>query len=215
MGTGAAFGLFAPGAALAAARSTVGTLPDTRTSALRFDGVVRNFNFRLEDRWGWTSAVSMIFAYYGYRVSQRAIVEKAYDGSFDLSGDDFTQNAQLLNRPWLDETGKAFESQIKPLFAVTPYAEGVAEAEMVAALGRNQPVLLCDSKHAMVLTELTYENGPGTPRITRAVVADTWPDKRRFYALDPRGITAPPAGRLNYAAVVQVYATGTGTPMGR
>ncbi|HEY1631204.1 MAG TPA: hypothetical protein VGF56_07800 [Rhizomicrobium sp.] len=177
------------------------------TSALAFDGVLRNFDFQRSDRWGWATAISLIFAYYGYRVSQDAIIDKAYDGMFDLSGD-YVQNARQLNRPWVDENGHAFTSLLKPLFAVTPYAQNTAQAEMVAALDRGQPVLLCDNRHAMVLTSLSYASAAAAPEIRRALVVDPWPDNDRIHELDTAQLTAPPAGKLNFAAVVQVYASG-------
>jgi hypothetical protein len=204
---GAAFGLVAPATALAAGKCVSVAYGGVCTSALQFDHIVRNFDYQKQDRWGWAAAISMIFAFYGYRVSQDTIIEKAYDGSFDLT-DDYVQNARQLNRPWVDETGRPFLSEIKPLFAVTPYAQNTAQAAMVAALDRGQPVLLCDSRHAMVLTSLSYASAASAPEIRRAVVADPWPDNDHVHTLDPKDLTAPPAGHLNFAAVVQVYATG-------
>jgi hypothetical protein len=205
LGTGAALGLLAPTSALAAGKCVSVAYGGMCTSSLAFDRIVRNFPYEQQDRWCWAAAVSMIFQFYGYAVGQDKIVERAYGGSFDLSGD-FVENARLLNRPWVDERGRNFVSQVKTLFAVTPYAENTASAEMVAALDRGQPVLLCDARHAMVLTSLTYANDPAAPQVKRAVVADPWPDREHLYALNPDELTAPPAGRLHLAAVVEVYA---------
>jgi Peptidase_C39 like family len=205
LGTGAALGLLAPTGVLAAGKCVSVAYGGMCTSSLAFDTIVRNFPYEQQDRWCWAAAVSMIFQFYGYHVGQDKIVERAYGGSFDLSGD-FVENARLLNRPWVDDRGRNFVSQIKPLFAVTPYAENTATAEMISALDRGQPVLLCDAHHAMVLTSLTYANDPMSPQVKRAVVADPWPDREHLYALKPDALTAPPAGRLHLAAVVEVYA---------
>jgi hypothetical protein len=212
LGTGAALGLVAagPARALAAGKCVSVAYGGVCTSSLAFDAVLRNFAFDQQDRWCWSAAVSMIFAFYGYRVSQKAIVDRAYDGNFDLTGD-FVQDARQLNRPWVDERGRVFECAITPLFAVAPYAENEATREMIASLDRGQPVLLCDSHHAMVLTSLSYVSDPAAPRVTRALVADPWPDADpHFHPLEPRDLTAPPVGRLHLAAVVQVYAANGG-----
>jgi hypothetical protein len=208
LGTGTAFGLMAPGAALAAGKCVSVAYGGVCTSALRFDAIARNFDYENQDRWGWSTAISMIFAFYGYRVGPQKIVDKAYDGNFSLGGD-FVENARQLNRPWIDDDGKAFLSEIKPLFAVAPNAQLTAQAAMVSALDHGQPVLLCDARHAMVLTSLSYANAPSAPIIQRAVVADPWPDNEHIHVLEPVDLTAPPVGRLRLAAIVQVYATGT------
>jgi Papain-like cysteine protease AvrRpt2 len=212
LGTGAALGLAAalPVRAHAAGKCVSVAYGGVCTSALSFDAVVRDFAFDQQDRWCWSAAVSMIFAFYGYRVSQRTIVERAYDGSFDLSGD-FVEDSRQLNRPWIDERGRVFECTAKPLFAVAPYAENAATREMIAGLDRGQPVLLCDARHAMVLTSLSYVNDPASPQIRHALVADPWPGADpHIHALEPQDLTAPPAGRLHLAAVVQVYAANGG-----
>lgn len=205
---GGALGLLAaPQAALATGKCVSVAYGGVCTTAVRFDHVVRTFDFQRTDRWGWAAAVAMIFSYYGYNVPQQKIVDRAYDGSFDLSGD-FVENARQLNRPWVDESGKQFDCTLRPLFAVTPYAEGVAIGQMIAALDAGQPVLLCDAHHAMVLTSLTYSNDPVSPLIKHAVVADAWPDHDHVHELDPADLTAPPVGRLHLAAIVQVYPGG-------
>jgi len=204
---GTALGLLAPAHAFATGRCVSVAYGGVCTSALAFNTVLRNFDFQHSDRWGWATAISLIFAYYGYRVSPEAIIDKAYDGMFDLTGD-YVQNARQLNRPWVDEIGRTFVSQMKPLFAVTPYAQNTAQAEMVAALDRGQPVLICDNRHAMVLTSISYASAPSAPEIRRALVVDPWPDNDRVHELDVAQLTAPPAGKLNFAAIVQVYATG-------
>jgi hypothetical protein len=214
LGAGAALGLLARTQALAAGRCVSVAYGGMCTSQLAFDRVTREFDYQQQDRWCWAAAISMIFAFYGYRVSQDTIIERAYDGHFGLTGD-FVENARQLNRPWSDERGKVFDCQIKPLFAVTPYAQNAASAEMIAALDRGHPVLLCDERHAMVLTSLTYANAPAMPQVTRAVVVDPWPDRDpHVHALDPDDLTAPPSGRLHLAAVVEVYATGSGDKKG-
>jgi hypothetical protein len=212
LGTSAAFGLAAatPLPALASGKCVSVAYGGSCTSSLSFDSVLRNFTFEQQDRWCWAAAVSLIFAFYGYRVSQEAIIERAYDGSFDLTGD-FVENARQLNRPWADDRGRIFESSVTPLFAVAPYAENAANAEMISALDHGQPVLLCDARHAMVLTAMSYVNNPAAPQVTRATVIDPWPDRDpHVYALAPEDLTAPPAGRLHLAAVVRVYATNGG-----
>jgi hypothetical protein len=212
LGSGAALGLAAaaPVRALASGKCVSVAYGGVCTSALAFDSIVRNFAFDQQDRWCWSAAVSMIFAFYGYHVSQSTIVERAYDGSFDLTGD-FVQDARQLNRPWVDERGRVFECTVKPLFAVAPDAENGATREMISALDRGQPVLLCDARHAMVLTSLSYASGPGVPVIQRALVADPWPGADpHIHPLEPRDLTAPPEGRLHLAAIVQVYAANGG-----
>jgi len=212
--TGAAFGLATagPGRALASGKCVSVAYGGVCTSSLAFDAVVRDFAFDRQDRWCWSAAVSMIFAFYGYRVGQSAIVSRAYDGNFDLTGD-FVQDARQLNRPWVDEHGRVFECAVKPLFEVASNAENGATREMIAGLDRGQPVLLCDAQHAMVLTSLSYVNNPAAPAVTRALVADPWPGADpHIHTLEPRDLTAPPIGRLHLAAVVEVYAANNGNP---
>ncbi|HTQ15028.1 MAG TPA: hypothetical protein VMH86_14220 [Rhizomicrobium sp.] len=205
---GGALGLMAPASALAAGKCVSVAYGGVCTTALRFDAALRSFDFDRYDRWGWTSAVSLIFAYYGYRVAPETIVDKAYDGTFGLTGD-FVENARQLNRPWVDETGKAFECVVRPIFAMTPYAQNVAIGEMIGSIDRGQPVLLCDLRHAMVLTSVTYRNDPVSPQVKRAEVVDAWQDNEHVHVLDAADLTAPPDGRLHLAASVAVYEAGT------
>ncbi|MGH6870863.1 MAG: hypothetical protein ACREHE_05085 [Rhizomicrobium sp.] len=200
----AAAGLMAPASALAAGKCVSVAYGGVCTTSLRFDAVVRNFDFDRYDRWGWTSAISLIFAYYGHPIAAQTIVDRAYGGSFGLTGD-FVENARQLNRPWVDESGRAFDCEIKPLFAVTPYAERIAIGQMIDALDRGQPVLLCDRQHTMVLTALTYASDPVSPIVKQATVVDAWQDNEHVHTLDAADLTAPPIGRLHLAAVVQVY----------
>ncbi|HXM00215.1 MAG TPA: papain-like cysteine protease family protein [Rhizomicrobium sp.] len=212
LGSAAGLGLAAaaPGRALAVGKCVSVAYGGMCTSALSFDKALRNFAYDQQDRWCWSAAVSMIFAFYGYKVGQSTIVERAYDGKFDLTGD-FVEDARQLNRPWVDENGKTFNCLIKPLFAVAPYAENQANRQMIDALDQGQPVLLCDAHHAMVLTAITYVDDPSAPIVKRAIVADPWPDADpHVYALAPEDLTAPPAGRLHLAAVVQCYAANNG-----
>lgn len=210
--SGIALGLAAagPGPALASGKCVSVAYGGVCTSALSFDAVLRNFDFDRQDQWCWSAAISMIFAFYGYKVSQQTILDRAYGGNFDLSGD-FVQDARQLNRPWVDEQGKIFNCLVKPLFAVAPYAENQSTRQMISALDQGQPVLLCDARQAMVLTSMTYVSDPVAPAIKRALVADPWPDADpHVRALAPEDLSAPPAGRLHLAAVVQAFAANGG-----
>ncbi|HEY2071779.1 MAG TPA: hypothetical protein VGG48_19620 [Rhizomicrobium sp.] len=204
---GAALSLLESGArpAFAAGKCVSVAYGGMCTSEIAFARVVREFDYsQQQDRWGWAAAISMIFAFYGFKIGQEAIVDHAYGSSFDLTGD-FVENTHMLNRPWVDEKGRQFDCQVRPLFAVAPDAQNTATAAMIAALDRGQPVLLCDAHHAMVLTSLTYASDPIAPRVSRAVVADPWPDHDHVHTLEPVDLTAPPVGRLHLAAVVEVF----------
>src|ERR1700689_3089442 len=136
LASGTAISLAAAGPAAAAGKCVSVAYGGMCTSELpAFARIARNFPYEQQDRWCWAAAMSMIFAYYGYKLGQEAIIARAYNGSFDLSGD-FVDNARLLNRPWVDENGRAFDSTLHTLFAVTDDAQTVATGAMIAALDR-------------------------------------------------------------------------------
>jgi hypothetical protein len=82
------------------------------------------------------------------------------------------QILESLNRPWTDESGRAF--------TVTGSAFGANPLTASQDLANDIPLLIGSLGHAMVLTSLTYlRDAYGRGEVTLAVVRDPWPGRGR------------------------------------
>jgi hypothetical protein len=63
--------------------------------------------FQQMPEWRWAASISMVFRYYGFRVSQQRIVQETWGAIANLPGAP-GQILSDLNRPWKDDDNKRF-----------------------------------------------------------------------------------------------------------
>lgn len=113
----------------------------------------------------------MVFRYYGYRVTQRRIVEETWGNIVNLPGrpDQILAN---LNRDWEDDRGKSF--------SVSGDSYSVNLATAASDLANDMPLIIGTMGHAVVLTSLDYWlDMYGRFQINAAIVRDPWPGRGR------------------------------------
>jgi hypothetical protein len=117
----------------------------------------------------------MIFAYYGFEISQEQIVAQTWGRVVNMPG----QPGQILgnlNRWWIDRSGKRLSVQ-----GTTFQANPRTAAQDLAA---DHPLIIGTRGHAMVLTDLTYLHDQyGRGEVTAPVVRDPWPARAGRRAL--------------------------------
>jgi hypothetical protein len=120
-------------------------------------------------KWCWAACIEMVFAYYGYNVSQSRIVRETWGTILDKPVHE-RQLIDDLNRGWMDEHGRHFRSSAD--FFDKP-AAGVSD------LRKNRPLILGTRGHTVVLTAITLETDEftGQWRIVEAAVSDPWPGR--------------------------------------
>ncbi len=124
-----------------------------------------------QSQWCWAACISMVFRYYGFRVSQARIVKETWGGIVNLPGSP-GQILANLNRPWIDDRGRRFR------VAGDVYSANPATA--AHDLAEDMPLIIGTQGHAMVLTSLTYlRNQWGAVDVKAAVVRDPWPGRGR------------------------------------
>lgn len=154
-----------------------------------------------KSQWCWAASIAMLFAHYGHDVSQEGIVRRHFGDAVDraVSGGEITS---LLDSAWRDGKGRPFATNA--VVAQSPdMRPGPAHQIMVSELGRQHPLLIGVSDHAMVLVRIEYDRlpGDGAIRITGGTVIDPVPGRglRRLLAHE---------ARLSYVAAVRVSDPG-------
>jgi hypothetical protein len=149
-------------------------------------------SYQQRNEWCWAACISMVFAYYGHRVSQQRIVKEVWGQVVNMPGLP-GQILSDLNRAWDDDGGKRFTSRGDSLSANAFNA--------VKDLENDQPLIIGAMGHAMVLTALTGDSNAqtGAWQIVEAVVRDPWPGN------GGRRLLSPAEWRqINFAARIRV-----------
>lgn len=149
-------------------------------------------SYQQRNEWCWAACISMVFAYYGHRVSQQRIVKEVWGQVVNMPGLP-GQILSDLNRAWKDDGGGSFASRGDSLSANAFNA--------VKDLENDQPLIIGAMGHAMVLTALTGDINAqsGAWQIVEAVVRDPWPGR------GGRRVLSPVEWRnINFAARIRV-----------
>jgi hypothetical protein len=148
----------------------------------------------------------MIFGFYRHPLSQIAIVAATYGNVVCLPANSSTTIGRDLSRPWRDDNGLVFSSQV---VAAYDFFNGFntfpGNSAIISALRANNPMLYCNKSHAMVLHSVNYLDTPNGPNITRADVIDPWPFSQRSHQLSQAELfRADFGGEMTFLAQVQV-----------
>lgn len=136
-------------------------------------------------QWCWAAAIEIILRYYGVRISQEAIVHRAYgiDPTGRLPNREGTYEAMAKN---LNNWGIDFEGQfyiVRASFHWGPPSEKL----LIRELSHQHPVLLSYisrtfprlAGHAVVCTGLAVRISPSNQyEIATVVVRDPWPSRK-------------------------------------
>jgi hypothetical protein len=126
--------------------------------------------------WCWAASIAMIYAHYGYRITQGEIVAirapMAHEQSAGASGETITQ---LLSRAWVTRDNTTFESSAVAADRNANRFELTNEAAL-EELAQGRPLLVGANGHAMVLVALHFQRtAQGRVRIDGGTVIDPEP----------------------------------------
>jgi hypothetical protein len=143
-------------------------------------------------QWCWAACLEMVFRYYGFAVPQARIVRDTWGAIVNLPAAP-VQILANLNRPWIDDTGRAF--------GVAGDAFSANPVTAAHDLAQDMPLIIGTTGHAMVLTAVTYlRDVYGNGEVKAAVVRDPWPGRGR------RVLTAREWYATSFLARIRVFA---------
>lgn len=127
-------------------------------------------------QWCWAACVSAIFAFHGFEVDQRLIVQATYGQAVNLPAHG-PQIAAASSRDWTTDSGRRFSASCEVLWdSQFHVGRPTAVADAAQELAQDRPLIIGTGGHAMVLTAMTYlRDGYGRGQPRAAVVRDPWP----------------------------------------
>lgn len=118
----------------------------------KLDGSVSFVQGQHDTKWCWAATIEMLFKYYGYIVTQEAIVHHTY-GRLVNKGGTILDMIRMLNGQWTDKFGRKFRVVCEAIPA------RLAEREAFKDLEKDFPVILTwlnpgTAGHAVLLTSM-------------------------------------------------------------
>lgn len=153
-----------------------------------------------EDEWCWAASISNVFAYYGHPVSQQRVVQRLFGAVVDMPAPSARQIAALLDVDWVDDGGRPFHSKLTAAFDVMAGVNALNNMTMIQNLQANRPLIVCNTHHCMVITEITYTQF----QVLSVGVFDPWPYGPETHSLSSAEMVPAPAGQLMFVGAVTV-----------
>jgi hypothetical protein len=146
----------------------------------------------------------MVFDLYGHSTDQQRIASTLYGTPPPCRPGDPRGILALLNRDWSDDSGNRFTCETTSLFDYFAGVDNMTPQRIVESLDGGDPLLLCTTEHAMVLTEIKYFNTPLGPLIREMGVADPWPGNGLRSLTPAEGTKIYAGGQLTILAGVDI-----------
>lgn len=157
-------------------------------------------------QWCWAASIAMIFASHGHTIKQEKIVAATFGGLVCAPSGNPITIARDLSREWTDDNGDKFESRVIAAYDAWNRINTLNNSVIVDQLTDDNPLLYCNTHHAMVNVAVDYvENQWGPPNVLAAGVLDPWPLSPGFHPLQPAELApAHVGGQLTFLAAVEV-----------
>jgi hypothetical protein len=139
--------------------------------------VIQRYDDQDLNQWCWAATISMVFAQYGYHVSQDRIVKDVYGSVVNMPALSGSVISKELSHSWTDDNGKKFNIAVVGLYDFDAGQLGITNAQIVGALKDGRPLVYGNQTHAMMLFSVAYAKTPMGPNIYNAGFADPWPGK--------------------------------------
>ncbi|VVP24535.1 hypothetical protein PS862_04031 [Pseudomonas fluorescens] len=136
-------------------------------------------------QWCWAASIQMIFSYYGYYVSQQAIVLQVYGTISNIPALSGSVVSQALTRRWIDQNGNRFDVRLIAAYDADAGVNAINNQLILQSLAQERPLVFGNLSHAMVLTAAAFQNTPMGPQIFNLGFMDPWPGN------GIRGLTDP------------------------
>lgn len=155
--------------------------------------------------WCWAASIAMIFGMWGHSVDQKTIVSQAFGNLPCAPAPSGLAIAQNLSRPWIDQGGAPFNSQISAAYDFTAGVNFISNAFIVNELMNDRPIIYANKHHAMVLVMMEYYDTPNGPVPISTGVLDPWPGSPDYHPLSPAEMTvANLGGEMTFLAAVNI-----------
>ncbi|WP_312403737.1 papain-like cysteine protease family protein [Rhizobium sp.] len=161
----------------------------------------------------WAATISMICDWHGRKISQESIVKQCFGAMVNAPADPLTLISSV-NQSYVDINGDFFSIQ-SHIWSVLHGVVQLDDAEIIRQLSADNPLVICNLSHMMVLIGVSYPRG--TVSIREAWVADPQlsgiivpsnpartPLRSGFRYLEPSEIVPAPFGQLTFVAALRV-----------
>jgi hypothetical protein len=166
--------------AAAAPRAFAGTtcMPGTRTcrSELSFSGFAAKYEPQYQSQWCWAACISMVFNYYGRRVSQERIVREVYGAPANIPALPIVISQQL-SRSWTTDDGRRFRSRLRGVYDSSAGVAGLQNVQIFAELDAERPLIIGARGHAVVITSCDFLATQPQPTFISFGGFDPWPGR--------------------------------------
>ena len=156
------------------------------------------------EQWCWAASISTIFNFYNHPLTQQQIVVATYGNVFCLPANTTTTIGRDLSRLYIDNRGVRFSSRVISAYDYFNRINTFNNQLIVDALSNNNPLLYCNTHHAMVVYSVTYLPTPFGPDVRAVNVVDPWPFSPITHALTASEmVVADFGGEMTFLAQVQ------------
>jgi len=135
--------------------------------------------------WCWAACVEGVFAFHGYPVAQRRIVEKVFASNVCRPAIG-PQIVEAIDGSWTDDQGNDFEAECDVLWdSQFQFGRPDAVVEAARELEAGRPLILGAMGHATLLTAMTYSGNGIAIQLNELVIRDPWPGNPNRRVLTP------------------------------
>ena len=157
------------------------------------------------EAWCWAASISMIFHFYGHPLMQAEIVAATFGAVICVPSGNTTNIAADLSRTYIDDQGVLFNSSLTAAYDFFWGINTFDNQLIVNTLNSNNPLLYCNTHHAMVVYSVDYIPTAGEPNIVAVNVVDPWPFSQPTHPLSAAEmVPANLGGEMTFLASVRV-----------
>jgi len=162
-------------------------------------------------QWCWAASVSNLFAYHGHDVSQARVVAEVYGTVANMRSGDYSNLSRLLNRSWLDDSGRRFTSRLAAALDILNGVNAINNDIIRDALDANRPLIIGTTNHAMLVVGMKYTEFNGhVAQVVGVDVFDPWPGQGLRPARQEEVTPVPLGGALMFIAEARIASGGSG-----
>ena len=159
--------------------------------------------------WCWAAVYEMIFAWHGVRISQENIVKQTYGAAIPTALDPISL-VRNAHTSYIDNSGDQFSVNSR-IFSADFGILQLDNGDIVDELENENPLIICNSSHMMVLIGVEYIQEYSLPTIIAGWVADPFPLTNYaqdmgpgFRDLYPVELVPAPNGQMRFLSTVHV-----------
>lgn len=179
--------------------------PNQKTASVNMPQLYQVVTQQQCEEWCWAACISMIFDFYGHPMTQPDIVAATYGAVVCLPAGSSTTIERAFSRRYFDDRGVSFVSQVTAAYDFSNGINTFDNLLVVNDLSGNNPLLYCNTQHAMVVYAVDYIPTPNEPNVLAVHVVDPWPLSQSTHVLSAAEIVpANLGGEMTFLAAVRL-----------